>query len=752
MSQRSRSATRAGECGRADTASSRAGVALILVLGMLALMVLLGVAFSIYMQTERIAAGSFKNDVKARNLLNAALAYAMRDVKTQLDAGSNTWASLQSTNGAGGATPVDTNLVQSMLPYVPSEAFRASPLSPSWVEVNPGGTNYIGRIGYVVLNCSGLLDANYAGGLSNGALVPRGVGHSPSELAIDVLPEFRGKDPSLFLKLRDQSPNNYKRFESVQELAVLASNVMAQAPADLVTYSAFPISGYPNGTNITVADISGDENALASRHASIVDAFKQSGLESYAGQSEFIYASLLDYVDANCIPGDLGSASTEAVPMIDEIFMTNRLTFASDGTWTIRPLVKFEWAYPFVRTNANTFWINYTIHFTANNGLSVPGDVTGPAKNSQFAANSTVMDWHEVTVDPGNLPGGNCQAAVGQTVHLTAQFSVEMRLGSAAGAVVDAVPYPAGANPVELYWDFVVPSATNGTTNIYVAADAECFDPRFNWDGSAAGRQWRVTRSPNLVTSPGTINTVTTNYYALYTCDGYPEMYVADRPLMAVSELTYLLRGGRKQVTSRDAWNTIRLFDEAGPSGPLGLDPVLDHFELGTNAVGRGLVNPNTQMTNVLAAVFFSMPVDRYPGDPAGQPLSLDDAYKLALFWRDPSLNVWSGRFAYPSDIGHATNAFACLPLYPGIPFAPALGFQRESILRNASGLFHPRQGFYIVLLFAQVTKDVPLPDGTILKSILSGQRALAEVWMDPLANSEGGHPTLLRYFTIISD
>ena len=40
--------------------AARDGIALIVVLGMLALMVLMGIAFSIYMRTERVAAGNAK--------------------------------------------------------------------------------------------------------------------------------------------------------------------------------------------------------------------------------------------------------------------------------------------------------------------------------------------------------------------------------------------------------------------------------------------------------------------------------------------------------------------------------------------------------------------------------------------------------------------------------------------------------------------------------------------------------------------
>ena len=59
---------------------ARRGVALVIVLGMLALMTLLAVAFSIYMRTERMASGNFKSDVRTRQLLHAALTRAIADI------------------------------------------------------------------------------------------------------------------------------------------------------------------------------------------------------------------------------------------------------------------------------------------------------------------------------------------------------------------------------------------------------------------------------------------------------------------------------------------------------------------------------------------------------------------------------------------------------------------------------------------------------------------------------------------------
>jgi hypothetical protein len=65
------------------------------------------------------------------------------------------------------------------------------------------------------------------------------------------------------------------------------------------------------------------------------------------------------------------------------------------------------------------------------------------------------------------------------------------------------------------------------------------------------------------------------------------------------------------------------------------------------------------------------------------------------------------------------------------LPPATGSDLDRESLIRNVSGLLHTRQNFFTILLYAQTTKTVAdMPD----KSVVSGVRAIAEVWRDPVA------------------
>ncbi len=60
--------------------SSRSGVALIMVLGLLSILTLLAIAFAIAMRVERIAARNYANGVRAKHLVEAALVRAIDHV------------------------------------------------------------------------------------------------------------------------------------------------------------------------------------------------------------------------------------------------------------------------------------------------------------------------------------------------------------------------------------------------------------------------------------------------------------------------------------------------------------------------------------------------------------------------------------------------------------------------------------------------------------------------------------------------
>jgi hypothetical protein len=490
-------------------------------------------------------------------------------------------------------------------------------------------------------------------------------------------------------------------------------------------------------------DISGDETALMApdRMTNIINGLIASGIE--ASQAGFVFTNLLDFVDADSIPRDLGSACTESVPMFNEIVVSNRYQFNADGTFTRGGRVFIEWFYPFAKPSAaDNYQIEYNISFdrmlTTPTNFPIPADRTGVV-DANFPSGASLPVSVCPSVSLGTL-NANYLAFTGAQVTVRAKISLRMHANSAGGPVVDATPYS-----TNITLDMTLPTVgvpTNPSSMVIsVVRDAEACDPRFNWTSA----QWfqRSNFSTLLATNQRTLL-----FLQARDTDGYADMFVADRPLRTVSELTYLLRGGKALSvdTPLDYWNTIRLYDSVSPVSPpvpRPIDRVLDVFSIAGAGYGKGFVNPNTGMTNVLKALFQNMPVDRYPGDSSSFSLDQTEAAALAAFWADTNQNPYRCGFANLSDIGHATNVFSAAPMAGLSPF------EREAFFRYTAGLFNPRQQYFIVLLYAQTTRTIPqLTD----KSVLAGVRAIAEVWRDPLPNADGVHPRVVRLLKTIDN
>jgi hypothetical protein len=719
------------ETGRLSSVglSDRRGVALILVIGLLALMVVMGVTFSIFMRTERVAAGNFRNDVVARQLLHVALNRAITAIESDLGGKPYpAWACLESGPVGGVVVRGVTNAPA--LDWIPRAALGSNTNpQPRWIEnLGTGLPNMIeARVGYLVVNCSGLLDVNNSGpGLPG---VSRGVGTNVNEIQLSACPDVG--NASLLVADRP--------YETVQELGVVGqdSGALVQPVANFVSFSSFP-TGYVGGTNLTLVDLSGDETALMDpvRKESIINGLVASGIE--ASQAGFVYTNLLDYVDADPVPRDLGTACTESVPMLNEIAVSNSYQFTASTNVTIRSRLFIEWFYPFVKPSTNSFFVEYNVSF--ERVLSTPPTFPIPGDRSGVLDSGYTVGGSSLTLSINLLgPGSNFNYAafMGAQVTLRAKVGLTVHADSATGPVVDASPYPTNMT-IGLLLPTVTIPATPIMLTTSVVRDAEATDPRFNW----SAQQWVFQN--NRTTLEATNSTTLTNLLYRDT-DGYADMFVADRPLKTVSELTYLLRGGKplRFDTPLDQWNTIRLHASSSAIEPYRpVDRVLDNFFIPTEGYGKGFVNPNSGMTSVLTAVFKDMPVSDYPDGP-GFTLNADAAAGLAAYWANTNLNPWRCNFTNLSDIGCATNVFGEAPLAGLSPF------QRESIFRNTAGLFNTRQQYFMILLFSQATKTVPQ---LTEKSVVAGARGIAEVWRDPLPNAEGVRPYTVRMFRVLNN
>lgn len=809
-------ALRQQDVNRSIMRSAREGVALVIVLGMLALMVLMGVAFSIYMRTERLAAGNYRNDVQVRQLLHVALNRALVGIET--GAGIDTGVGL-STNiyppwdvavSVSTGEYVDVPLGKGAFPYLPLGAFepqgesvangdflvitstipglvpfgsvlnltdmsfgtvtqiltnaaasleirhtrlqgggqnrwasgdRFRLLQPMWTNL-PRGT-VAGRVGYVVINASGLIDANYAG---NDPRIDRGLGTNANEIQIDILPE--SADASKLASKRDGSGMHDGKYETIQDLSFTGyetgSGVFQKRPQSFVTFSAAPTSQLVN--------VGGDWKSLTdpARKVEIIAAFASIPLTvTNAGcvltngtftpqQAGTLYTNLVDYVDPNLIPGDLGGTVpgntdgpfVEPVPMLNEVLVTNRVCFTTNavGKYVVSGTntLSFECIYPFpAGTDRKGYTLNYRVQFAGPESAYLPG--------GGLLTNSIPIDAdleYTVKTEQAVISGEAMNPlTIGQ--QMTVTVAAWIKHGE---DVVDATTNRPLRKTITL-------SVSGDEASAWY--DWECKDPRMNWTGDDPLRiQWAQPRSAN--NTLGTTNTLALDAFG-FGPTPYPErdgdmaMFVANRPLRTAGELGYLFYADPRTI--RDIFQTVRLYSHGtGPNGIV--HPVLSYFNIRQTAgkVFKGLVNLNTRNTNVIGAVYTDMPVNN-PHQPVGQsatyisPAEQDATVKEILAYHQTC------EFFGVGDLGRVDWA----SIHPG-----GSDLDRESFVRNAADLFTVRQNIFTILLCAQTTRTVVGFKG---ESVVGGGMAVAEVWRDPVPSADGKpHSYLLRTFKIVSE
>ena len=185
--------------------SPRSGSALVIVLGMLAVLLLMAVAFSSFTRTERGGSTNLKNSQVARAALQSAVSRVIEAIDLSFDSPTNNWPVacwpepflssaedpgtdfLQSERLGDGETAaahvltaeIAENLTPAQLALVRTSKCEWAPLyaSISASEINvatagegtygnygrPSGDSLVGRYAFVAIETTGLLDANIAG-------------------------------------------------------------------------------------------------------------------------------------------------------------------------------------------------------------------------------------------------------------------------------------------------------------------------------------------------------------------------------------------------------------------------------------------------------------------------------------------------------------------------------------------------------------------------------------------------------------
>jgi hypothetical protein len=735
--------------------SGKKGIALIIVLGLLALLVMTGVAFSIFMRTERQAAGSFLHDARGRLLLQAASARALEELDDQMELSFYpAWLALSSTStGVTAKVSISTNQIWAR--HVP-DYFLNDPYFNNVVKTNVSWlatTN--GRVGFLIFNASGLLDVNKAGGAE------RSFGSDPAEIQVSVLPEVG--DAAKLMEKTD--------YESVAEMKLAGLSYGLKGDTHLLTYSRFST----NRMTPPPFDLGAlTEANFAAKRAKIKEILltPTSGGEAFPEiDADQVIDALKDYIDADKVPTRLDSPCTERVPMINEINVTPGIV-----EWPSLMMfsIKVELDYPFVEKPATLgrYSLDYKITITPTNspaGFPSPGSFAG--------SQDTEWDGERFRIVNLQLASSNSvEAFSNQTVSFHVQID-KLNVVDASGQTVDSVN-----NIIVTPPDYAASAPTLRILpeQIGTCAGVECIDPRYNYFYDYPnGGDWypyafiRENFDPGL--SPeGTPET--TNALAIYSFgnlvnDSHPYLHVADKPLRSVGELSFLPRG------MDTYWKTLRLIDEKpiADQETLIQDPLYDYFAIyPTNSPLRGCVNPNTDASKVLESVFMNMPMDCYPGEVdqiyrSKILINATDAAVLAEAWMSDTNWPYSCKGQMTSNMTYLSavstimdrmvNSLSDLEVTADHPRRLARQFRKEAGFRNLLGLLNPRQNYFIVVLFAQSSSQVLLPDNSgSITTKRSDQVGVMELWCDPLplVSTNSGvvstnFPKFIRRFEVLS-
>ncbi|AKJ63638.1 hypothetical protein L21SP4_00357 [Kiritimatiella glycovorans] len=244
------------ECAGTDGLAVRrdAGITLVVVLGVLAMLTLMAIHFSVSMRTQRLITRQQVHQTQAEQLVQSALARSLMETERILQARERIYPDFSGLDGAssnvlvsfpssgGGPMGPDAGFPDSAyrdhLPASAEPEARAVANTARWNEIVDGDGRAIGRTGYVLVDQSGFLDFNevFRG--------PRQRGLSSGEIRLDP-----GLFPTEFDTLarlqyfHAARSNTWKRFMGLEELigsGTIVDSEFAQA------WSFFPTNRYLN--------------------------------------------------------------------------------------------------------------------------------------------------------------------------------------------------------------------------------------------------------------------------------------------------------------------------------------------------------------------------------------------------------------------------------------------------------------------------------------------------------------------------
>lgn len=726
--------------------SRKNGVAVIVVLGVLALLMVMAVAFSVTMRVERAGAANYTSALNSRELAWAAMARAITDINivcTNFFPGGDFLVSREgtpawNTNGSSGVRLAAGRVRK----YIPAPIYPTATNAVSGL-VQQHAANAIsewrrlrteegmgGHIAYLVLNVSDLLDVSYVGG---------GAREGGTNAAEVVLP-LNNSDLNELIQTRTgltngplSVPYSDPRFESLAEFKVLTGMDLADIFIDYSRY--LPDS---NRTNAPLPlYIGGPVDSLRTNRTPVMLKFaatlQPSGENLNPIAAGEMFANLLDYVDADSMPVQLNAPNGESVPMLNEVAPVQ--TGLTVGNFLAS--IQIETWYPF--TYPNRFESNFRVRcdYTAvvtvdttninsivSNGwqsaTTFPSSTNNPGRFKTFPVSINVPITPPITLT--NHPSVEINISISNMVVLAGATSV---VDSAANAVLKFTYEGNFTGPVE--------------QPVLAPISYQVTDPRLNWRQT----DW-VTNSATI----GSTNLPTLAYWAAnpHLAKEYP-IYVSDYgQLVSPLELGNLLIPSPSSGGQLAPWRTFRVFKQ-GVSYPR--HHLLENFTIDADPTGtkRGLVNVNTPYPILLETAFRGMP---HPYGRAGSPMLSDvDAKAIAkTIVATNAVDIRAGNAGF-------TNITSLLDLdwRAAAGMANKSDVEMEALAAYSTGLLGVRQNLFLIVASGSAAEEGMGVRGQDTVRIQSRKTAVALLWRDPVADAVTGRDKcFLRYFKWIDD
>lgn len=713
--------------------NDRRGVAIIMVLGLLAVLMIAAMAFSISMRVERQGAASFRNSMQSRHMLFAALGRAMEDINGQMVT-SNSFKifppdAVLGSRGEGVFTNEDTRarlLTRKALEFLPDDLADNVMSTPAyWHTIENSEGTIVGRYSFVAADCSGWIDINHAGGLDR----LRGV--SPAEIQIDGIDGVR--DAAALLNERDNYP-----FETFRELTAFGDAegfLSATNVKDLFTFSLSPVGEFlHNGTNLRSQVYIGTNRSEWSEE-DILSAFEECTMRADY-DAGLAYSNLLDYIDEDLVPTNLADGHVDMAPMLNEVVFCYTLHVETNGQYSMphgfEPVMQLECMYPFREFSGESYSLEYELSFEKKDANThdelIPDDMSGAetfGASEQYNRRDIYGEDKNGNVDTNDFD-----------LNFTAELKIRLKESTSSSNLVDQVPYPDFSGSAGFV--FEVDREVSAGDHFTITNWFECVDPRFN--GSADNvASWIPGKTIKMfygVDKPtiGKDNTVTLAVFdsdeAAYDpkADGDTALHIANTNLQTVGELGY--------ICLDRPWHTIGLYKHAEWSD---YDHVLDWFTTREKGFQKGLVNINSFNTNALAAVFTYVPLKEY--DPV---FPLPDRQIDQGVAEEIANEIWSnGPYTNVSELGR-------------LDWGDSVSgdeIDREAPIRNSVELLTTRQNIFTIILAADSYAE---PVGGLREghygSVRARARAVAVVWRDPWPDAGGKHRYFLRYFDVLRE